>query len=100
MNPARCDDLDYIQFLIASVGVLTCMEAARCQPIGENNPLHDAFTRLLQRQPPDTEALWTEVRYIVQPRKGFLIIDDTLLDKPYPKIMDLAYPNGVGSSTG
>ncbi|GFP32340.1 putative transposase, partial [Candidatus Hakubella thermalkaliphila] len=56
MNPPKCDDLDYIHFLIASQKVFTCTEAARCQPEGKA-PAHDAFTRLLQRQSPDTEAL-------------------------------------------
>ena len=45
MNPPRCDDLDYIHFLIAAQKVFTCTEAAR---EGERT---DAFTRLLQRQP-------------------------------------------------
>ena len=53
MNPPRCDDLDYIHFLIAAQKVFTCTEAARCAPEGERTPAHDAFTRLLQRQPPD-----------------------------------------------
>ena len=97
MNLAKCKDLDYIHFLIASVDVFTCTEAARCQPSGENNPSHDAFTRLLQRQPPDTDALWNEVNGIVQLEGGFLIADDTLLDKPYAKKMDLVYPQWSGS---
>jgi Transposase DDE domain len=96
VNPSRCKDLDYIHFLIASVDVFTCTEAARCQPLGENGPSHDAFTRLLQRQPPDTDALWNEVNSIVQPEKGFLIADDTLLDKPYAKKMDLVYHQWSG----
>lgn len=96
MNPAKCEDLDYIHFLIASADVFTCTEAARCQPEGENKPSHDAFTRLLQRQPPDTEALWNEVKCIVQSRNGFLIVDDTTLDKPYAKKMDLVYHQWSG----
>ncbi len=96
MNPAKCDDLDYIHFLIASVDVFTCTEAARCQPAGEDNPSHDAFTRLLQRQPPDTDALWDEVKDIVRPQDGYLVIDDTTLDKPYAKNMDLVYHQWSG----
>ena len=96
MNPAKCDDLDYIHFLIASVDVFTCTEAARCQPIREDNPSHDAFTRLLQRQPPDTEALWNEIIHIVRPQEGFLVIDDTTLDKPYAKNMELVYHQWSG----
>ncbi|MCD6506571.1 IS701 family transposase, partial [Candidatus Poribacteria bacterium] len=34
MNPPKCDDLDYIHFLIATQRVFTCTEAARCQPQG------------------------------------------------------------------
>jgi len=96
VNPSRCKDLDYIHFLIASVDVFTCTEAARCQPFGENSPSHDAFTRLLQRQPPDTDALWNDVRDIVQSQDGFLVIDDTTLDKPYAKNMDLVYHQWSG----
>lgn len=96
MNPAKCKDLDYIHFLMASVDVFSCTEAAKCQPSGENNPSHDAFTRLLHRQPPDTDALWNEVNSIVQPENGFLIADDTLLDKPYAKKMDLVYHQWSG----
>ncbi len=73
------------------MGTFTCTEAARCYPYSGNSPSHDAFTRLLQRQPPDTEALWDEVKDIVQPQKGFLIIDDTVLDKPYAKNISLVY---------
>jgi putative transposase len=53
MNPPKCDDLDYIHFLIAAQKVCTGTEAARCAPEGAHPPAHDAFTRLLQRQPPD-----------------------------------------------
>ncbi|MHA1578965.1 MAG: IS701 family transposase [Candidatus Freyarchaeota archaeon] len=89
MNPPRCDDLDYIQFLIAAQKVFTCTEAARCQPEGERPPAHDAFTRLLRRKPPDTEALWEEVQGLIQPDKGVLVLDDTTLDKPYASRMEL-----------
>ena len=50
MNPPKCDDLDYIHFLIAAQRVFTCTEAARCQPEGDQAPAHDAFTRLLQSE--------------------------------------------------
>jgi putative transposase len=96
VNPPKCDDLDYINFLIASFNVFTCTEAEKCQPLGEDSPSHDAFTRLLQRQPPDTDALWNEVNVIVQPHKGVLVADDSVLDKPYAKNMDLVYRQWSG----
>ena len=88
MNAARCDELDYIQFLVAAQGVFTCTEAARSQPTSPEAPAHDAFTRLLRRQPPDTEALWREVGPLVEREAGVLVLDDTTLDKPYPESTD------------
>jgi hypothetical protein len=73
MNPPKCDDLDYIHFLIAAQKVFTCTEAARCAPEEERAPAHDAFTRLLPRQPPDTEALWQEAKAFVDVGKGLLV---------------------------
>lgn len=89
MNPAKCDELDYIHFMIAAQKVFTCTEAARCQPEGAKAPSHDAFTRLLARQPPDTEALWQEVKGLVNLKEGLLVLDDTTLDKPYAKTIQL-----------
>lgn len=89
MNPAKCDELDYIHFVIASQRAFSCTEAARCQPEGIKAPSHDAFTRLLTRQPPDTEALWQETQGLVDLKDGLLVLDDTTLDKPYAKSIEL-----------
>ncbi len=88
MNEAKCDELDYIHFLVAAQNVFTCTEAARSQPRADP-PAHDAFTRLLSRQPPDTEALWREARTLVRRDEGLLINDDSTLDKPYAREMEL-----------
>ena len=85
INPPKCTDINYIDFLIAASNVFSCTEAARCYPNVSNAPCHDAFTRCLQRQPPDTEALWDEVKNHVKLEEGFLIVDDSTLDKPYAK---------------
>jgi putative transposase len=89
MNPPQWDDLDYIHFLIAAQKVFTGTEAARCAPEEERAPAHDAFTRLLPRPPPDTEALWQEAKAFVDVGKGLLVLDDPTLDKPYAQKMDL-----------
>jgi putative transposase len=88
MNPPRWDDLDSIHFLIAAQKVFTCTEAARCAPEEERAPAHAAFTRLLPRQPPDTEALGQEAKAFVDVGKGLWVLDDTTLDKPYAQKMD------------
>ena len=96
MNAPKVDELDYIQFLIAAQQVFTCTEAAACQPVQMAPPAHDAFTRLLSRQPPDTAALWQEVKPLVERQTGALLLDDTTLDKPYAKHMALVTPHWSG----
>ncbi len=91
INPAKCTEIDYISFLVASSRVFSCTEASKCSFIDSNSPAHDSFTRFLERQPPDTDGLWEEVKTLVTPENGLLIIDDTILDKPYAKYMDLVY---------
>ena len=93
MNPPKCHDEDYINFLIAAQKRFTCTEAARSQPDDDDAPVtippaHDSFTRFLQRLPSDTEALWNESRRLIDPKGGVLINDDTTLDKPYAEKMD------------
>ena len=46
--------------------------------------------------PPDTEALWREAAPFVQRAGGVLAVDDTTLDKPYARRMDLATRHGSG----
>lgn len=58
MNAPKVNELDYIHFLIVAQRVFTTTEAARIRKGGPNAPAHDAYTRLLKRIPPDTEALW------------------------------------------
>ena len=89
MNPPKCDDHDYIHFMIAAQRAFSCTEAARCQPDDDNAPSHDAFTRLLTRRPPDTEALWRETRELVDLSSGVLVLDDSTLDKPYARRIEL-----------
>ena len=89
MNPPKCKDEDYINFLIATPRQVSATEAARVQPEQEQPPAHDAFTRLLQRLEPDPETLWDEAQTQVSLNRGILVLDDSTLDKPYAKQMEL-----------
>ena len=95
MNPAKCADHDYIHFLLAAQRAFSCTEAARCHP--EGAPSHDAFTRLLTRQPLDTEALWQETQGLVALQGGVLVLDDSTLDKPYAKRIELVTRHWSGT---
>jgi hypothetical protein len=87
MNPPKIDELDYIKFLIAAQKIFSATEASRIRADEELAPAHDAYTRLLQRVPPDSQALWREVEPNVVKAKGVLVMDDTTLDKPYAEKM-------------
>lgn len=89
MNPARVQPEDYIQFLLATPNVCSATEAARVQPPAPNAPAHDAFTRLLHRLEPDPATLWAEVAPRVNRRQGVLVLDDSTLDKPFARHMQL-----------
>lgn len=91
MNPPKVTDIDYIDFLIATPRHASALEAARCQPQSDQAPAHDAFTRVLQRLEPDPETLWQEVQTEVRRDDGFLILDDSVLDKPYARKMKLVH---------
>ena len=60
MNPPKCSEYDYIDFVIATPSVYSCTEAARVQPSADNPPAHDSLNRLLYRLTADAQALWTE----------------------------------------
>jgi putative transposase len=92
MNPPRVMARDYIDFLIGTPHEASACEAARVQPVGPKAPAHDAFTRLLTRLEPDPEVLWKEVEPLLRRNDGILIVDDTVLDKPYAHKMGLVGP--------
>ncbi len=101
MNPPRANDVDYINFLLASQGRYTCTEAARSQPEEKViRPSHDAFTRLLLRTPRDTGELWEEAEPMVSKDSGVLVLDDTTLDKPYSKKIALVTNHWSGKHNG
>jgi hypothetical protein len=89
MNAPKCTAIDYIDFLVASPRAGSGTEAARVQPDQPNPPAHDAFTRLLHRLEPDPAALWAEAAPLVRRDGGILVLDDSTLDKPYARQIDL-----------
>ncbi len=96
MNAAKVDELDYIHFLVAAQKVFSTVEAAKTRTGEKAAPAHDAYTRLLQRMPPDSKALWKEVEPFVEKQQSVLVIDDSTLDKPYAQKMDLVTKHWSG----
>ena len=83
MNPPKCNNDDYIDFLIATPNNYSCLEAEKVQPQVDNAPAHDSLTRLLHREEPDSGKLWHESKSQVKLESGILVIDESTLDKPY-----------------
>jgi len=84
---AKVSDVDYIQFLLAAQTAFSCVEASSTHGAQDTPPAHDAFTRLLQRQPPAMEALWQETEPLVDTASRVLVVDDSTLDKPHARHM-------------
>ena len=92
MNARRCEENDYIEFLLAAQTAFGCVEASKSQPERMESTAHDAYTRLLTRRPLDPEALWNEAQTVAGKALftgGLLVLDDSTLDKPYSQKIDL-----------
>jgi hypothetical protein len=100
MNAPRCQAEDYIQFLLATPKVCSATEAARVTPPRPDAPAHDAFTRLLHRLEPDPHALWDEARPLVRRADGVLVLDDSTLDKPHARHIQMVTQHWSGRHRG
>jgi len=89
MNAPKVGPEDYIQFTLATPRAHSATEAARVQPESVDPPAHDAFTRLLHRLEPDPDHLWAEAAPRVDRAAGLLVLDDSTLDKPHAKAIEL-----------
>ncbi|HAO19721.1 MAG: transposase [Desulfobacteraceae bacterium IS3] len=83
MNPPKCNEYDYINFLMAGPKVFSCTEAGKVQPDQENGPAHDSINRLLHRLPANAKALRDEAVQFADLMSGVLIADDPTSDKLY-----------------
>ena len=96
MRQPKVSDDHYVDFLIASPRLATATEAQRTQPPAVRAAAHDAYNRLLHRLEPDAELLWAEVAADVRRAAGVLVLDDTVLDKPYARAMALVHRQWSG----
>jgi hypothetical protein len=88
--------LDYINFLVAAQCDASCVKAAECYSENGIVVAHDKINRFLTRQSLTPETLWNEVELFVEKRNGWLILDDTVLDKVYSEQIELTYYHWSG----
>ena len=84
-------DVDYINYLIAARCDFSCVKVADCYSTPDFSISHDTYNRFLSRQSLTPETLWTEVEAYVERKSGWLVLDDTILDKIHSKKIEATY---------
>jgi hypothetical protein len=86
MRSQKCSLDLYVDFLIASQRQYSGAELSRVAPA---EMAHDAVSRWLSKNKLTPKIVWQRAAAMVNPKTGYLILDDTLLDKPYSRITAL-----------
>ena len=90
MNPAKCSQKYHINFLVATQPSYSCLQAEKTPGRTNKAFAHDALNRLLLRLQPSSSTLWSEAQPHIDSQRGVLVVDDTVLDKPYANKIELA----------
>lgn len=97
MQYQKCSLELYTQFLYSSQRQFSGAELARVAPI----PMaRDAVSRWLRKSVLTPKLLWKESQPLVDRRRGYLVIDDTVLDKPYARQIPLVKAQYSGKHHG
>jgi putative transposase len=87
MQKQKCSTELYVDFLIANQNRYSGLELSRVAPA---EMAHDSISRWLASSNFTPSDLWHKVEGLVNKETGYLIIDDTLLDKRYSRENELA----------
>lgn len=82
----KCSMDTYVDFLVSTPKQYSSVELSRVSP---ESLSHDAVSRWLSDNTFTPKTLWQESRHMVDAQTGYLIIDDSVLDKPYASKLDL-----------
>jgi putative transposase len=86
MQYRKCNIDIYVNFLIGSQKQYSALELAKVSP----DPMaHDSVSRWLSQEKLTPKVLWTESQYLIKKEGGSLVIDDSVLDKPYSREIPL-----------
>lgn len=87
VRPSKVNLDLYTNFLIATQKQYSCTELEQVSPIEDLS--HDAVNRFLKKNNFDSSLIWEEVKQDIDKESGYLIFDDTLIDKPYSEKIEL-----------
>ena|GEM_PF-79132 len=90
-QPRKVDPIHYVSYIIASYLASTCTTVSKCLKLIEPSIAHDAVKRMLERQSQHTETLKSIAEPFMSKIGGYLIIDDSTLDKFYSKQNEVVY---------
>lgn len=84
----------YIEFLISTPINYTCTHLAD----HISGISHDSITDFLKSQRLTAESVWTQARRLIQNTDdSFLIVDDSVQEKPHARAIELVYPHYSGN---
>jgi hypothetical protein len=95
MQKQKCSLKLYRDFLIANQNRYSGLELARVSP---TEIAHDSVSRWLATSNFTPSELWNQTRGLVDNKTGYLVVDDTLLDKRYSRVNELAKVQYCGNS--
>ena len=98
MQPRKCSLDLYANFLISNQNRYSGAELERVSPVPDLH--HDAVSRWLMNTTFAPSDLWYQVKNLVQKDRGYLIADDSLLDKRYSRHNELARIQYSGNEHG
>lgn len=88
MQKQKCNLKLYSNFLIANHNRYSGLELSRVSPL--KDMCHDSVNRWLSASDFTPSQLWNQVRDLVDVKTGYLVGDDTLLNKKYSRVNELA----------
>lgn len=94
----KCSVELYRDFLIANHNRYSGVELAKTSPVAGME--HDAISRFLAETTFNPKDLWRHVHGMVKREEGYLVVDDTLLDKRYSRKNELARIQYSGNAHG
>ncbi|MEK7516022.1 MAG: transposase [Patescibacteria group bacterium] len=98
MQKQKCSLKLYSDFLIANHNRYSGLELAKVSPIAGMQ--HDAITRWLSSSSFTPSDLWRQTKELVDISTGYLVCDDSLLDKSYSRKNELAKKQYSGNAHG
>lgn len=97
MQKQKCSLGLYASFLIGNQNRYSGLELSK---VVRNKMAHDSVSRWLSDYEPKPPELWNQAKPLVKIKAGYLVVDDTTLDKRYSRKNELARPQYSGDEHG